>query len=74
MYDQIRELTKKHMDKIVSARRYFHENPELDYEEYKSQNYIINILNELNIENYVSAKTGVVGIIRGKNNNKTVLQ
>ncbi len=73
MYDQIRKLTKKHMDKIVSARRYFHENPELDYEEYKSQKYIINILNELNIENYVSAKTGVVGIIRGKNNNKTVL-
>jgi amidohydrolase len=52
---------------LVEIRRDFHKNPELSQQEFRTQKKIQDYLNEWNIENYVCADTGVIGIIRGKN-------
>lgn len=57
---------------IVHIRRDFHKNPELSENEFRTQKKIQEYLNQWNIENYVCADTGVVGIIRGKHEGKTV--
>ncbi|MCD4744678.1 MAG: amidohydrolase, partial [Bacteroidales bacterium] len=49
-------------------RRYIHANPELSFEEYKTAAFIVSKLKEYNIPFQQGiAKTGIVGIIKGKN-------
>ncbi|HSH34850.1 amidohydrolase [Schnuerera sp.] len=57
---------------VINIRRDFHQNPELGLEEYRTRDKIIEYLNHMGIENKIVAETGVVGIIRGKNQGKTV--
>lgn len=57
---------------LVQIRRDFHRNPELSQNEFRTQKKIQEYLNEWNIENYICADTGVVGIIRGKRPGKTI--
>lgn len=59
-------------NELVEIRRDFHKNPELSQKEFRTQKKIREYLNEWGIENYDSAETGLVGIIRGKNPGKTV--
>lgn len=59
-------------DELVEIRRDFHKNPELSQKELRTQGKIREYLNNWGIENYVSAETGVLGIIRGKKPGKTV--
>lgn len=73
MNQTIFDLAKKNLPEMVRARRHFHENPELAHEEYQTQAYVINVLNELGIPNYKLADTGVVGLIEGAHPGKTVL-
>lgn len=67
---------KKRIDEIfnelVEIRRYFHSHPELSEQEFLTSEKICNILKQLNIPYTKSAKTGVVGIIRGIDNGNTV--
>lgn len=60
-------------DWLVSIRRDFHMHPELSTKEFRTHDKIIEYLTELGIE-YESnvADTGVVGIIRGEKDGKTV--
>lgn len=62
----------KIFDELVQIRRDFHKNPELSQNEFRTQGKIIEYLNQWGIENYISAETGVVGIIKGKNQGKTI--
>ena len=48
---------------IINPRRYFHENPELSWEELATSDYILNELERLGIEAKKIVKTGVLGII-----------
>ncbi|NLJ57962.1 MAG: amidohydrolase [Tissierellia bacterium] len=59
-------------NELVEIRRDFHKNPELSQQEFRTQAKIIEYLNKWGIENYISAETGVVGIIRGKKPGNTV--
>lgn len=59
-------------DEIISNRRYFHENPELGFEEFNTSNKIVQYLNSLNIENKVICKTGIVAIIKGNGDGPVV--
>lgn len=59
-------------EELVEMRRDFHKNPELSQYEFRTQKKIQEYLNAWGIENYPCAQTGVVGIIRGKNEGKTV--
>lgn len=57
---------------VIEIRRDFHQHPELGFEEYRTRDKVIEYLNEMSIENKIVAKTGVMGIIRGKRKGKTV--
>lgn len=60
------------VDWLISLRRYFHQFPEISFNEFNTQKKIIEVLTSLGVENYEIAGTGVVGIIRGAENGKTI--
>lgn len=51
---------------VISLRRYFHQNPELGFEEYKTSEKICGFLKSAGIPYEIKAKTGVVGHLEGK--------
>lgn len=52
-------------NEIVQNRRYFHQNPEIGFEEFNTSKKIVEYLDSLGIENKVICKTGIVGLIKG---------
>ena len=66
--EKIQELAAEYHQEVVEMRRHIHRNPELAFEEYKTAKYVSNKLSEYNIEHKTGiAKTGIVGLIKGKN-------
>ena len=66
---------KQISEELIYIRREFHENPELDFDLYKTSDRIKNFLRNENIEFYSCAGTGVVATIYGEagsNNGKTI--
>ncbi len=59
-------------DDIIKYRRELHKIPEKGFEEYKTQEYIINFLEKMNVEYEIVAKTGVVAIVKGNDQTKSV--
>jgi amidohydrolase len=68
---KIQTLAQSYFNEIVEIRRTIHCNPELAYEEFETAELVCNKLSEYNIpfEKNI-AKTGVVGILKGKNPDK----
>jgi len=64
---------EQYFDEVVALRRHFHQNPELGFKEYKTQEFIIKYLTDLGLQPYKIASTGVVALIHGKNPGKTLL-
>lgn len=61
-------------DELIALRRDFHMHPELGFEEFRSSEIIANYLKDLGLEVTTGiAKTGVVGLLRGKGEGKTIL-
>nr|WP_312579333.1 M20 family metallopeptidase [Sedimentibacter sp.] len=69
----IKKRVNEIFDDLVAIRRDFHIHPELSQNEFRTSAKICEYLDEWGIE-YESgvAETGVVGIIRGKQNQKTI--
>ncbi len=66
--EKIQELAAEYHQEVVEMRRHIHRNPELAFEEYKTAKYVSKKLSEYNIEHKTGiAKTGIVGLIKGKN-------
>jgi amidohydrolase len=66
--DEIQKLAAAFQEEIKELRRQFHRNPELSGEEYKTAELICLKLEEYGIKySRGIAKTGIVGIIEGKN-------
>jgi amidohydrolase len=59
-------------DWMVEIRRDFHMNPEFGMEEFRTRDKIVEYLEILGIEYKKVAGTGVVGIIRGRKDGKTI--
>ena len=55
---------KKIQNELVELRRYFHEHPELPWEEFNTQKKIMEYLDELGIPYQESSKTGVIATIK----------
>lgn len=65
---KIKQLSREYHSEIISLRRQIHSNPELAFEEYETATLVANFLKENGIECQEGiAKTGVVGLIKGKN-------
>ncbi len=59
---------------LVANRRYLHQHPELAFQEENTARFVAEQLRELGIEPTTGvAKTGVVGLLRGRKPGKTVL-
>jgi amidohydrolase len=70
----IKEEVMALKDEVISMRRDLHKHPELGFQEVRTSKLVENYLRSIDIEVKPHvAKTGVVGIIRGKGNGKTVL-
>lgn len=70
-------MTYKYVDKdlenyIISHRRYFHQNPELSWQEDKTSDYILNELEKLGIKAKKIVKTGVLGVINPEKEGKVL--
>ncbi|BAK80803.1 M20 metallopeptidase family protein [Candidatus Arthromitus sp. SFB-rat-Yit] len=66
------EDARKLRDEIINHRRHFHKYPETGFEEFETCKTITNYLNSLGIENKIVSGTGIVAIIRGKSEGKTI--
>lgn len=66
LQQKVNEQAKQIEGKVIEWRRYFHQNPELSNQEFKTGAKIAEYLNSFGLEvQYPIAKTGVVGILRG---------
>lgn len=59
---------------LINIREYFHKHPELSFQEFKTSQKIAEILHEIGLDEIETgiAKTGVVGVLRGKDEGKTI--
>lgn len=72
--DKIIELSNKYEQYVISLRRELHRYPELAFNEFKTSQLIIQELEKLGIEMKTGiAGTGVMGIIKGNGDGKTIL-
>ncbi|MEN3011680.1 amidohydrolase [Dictyoglomus thermophilum] len=70
----IKEDIKEIMPEVINIRRDLHMYPELGFQEYRTSEVISNYLEKLGLEVRRNiAKTGVLGILRGKEEGKTIL-
>ncbi len=72
--DKINSLVKKYFKQVVEIRRHLHQYPEISFQEYKTSEYIVSLLDSWNIK-YQSgiAHTGIVCFIEGKNPDKKTI-
>lgn len=71
---RVKALSASHFEEMVGIRHEIHMHPELGYEEHATSRLIAAKLERLGIETRIGvARTGVVGLIRGRGPGKTVL-
>lgn len=66
--------TEEIKDMLIDFRRDFHENPELDFELYRTSTKIKEFLEKEGIEYYDCAKTGICATIRGRGQKTVALR
>lgn len=70
---EIKEEVHKLIDELIELRRDFHMHPELGYREFNTSDTVFKYLESLGVEVKKVAKTGVVGLLRGRYPGKTLL-
>jgi amidohydrolase len=72
--NKMKSLSSELLKEMTDIRRQIHSNPELAFEEHETAKLICSVLKKAGIEFKSGiAKTGVVGIIKGKNPEKKVV-
>ncbi len=70
---KIKALSEQYFTEVVSWRAHLHAHPELAFEEYQTSEFICKKLDEIGIPYEKGiAKTGIIGLIKGKNPEKKV--
>ncbi len=68
LINEIKRRAEQYREEVISLRRTIHANPELAFEEYETAGLVSAYLEKHGIDHATGiAKTGVVGIIRGRN-------
>ena len=74
MINKIKDIASNLHEEIRTIRRHIHQNPELSFQEFNTQNYVWEQLDATGIANKQKiANTGIVAIIEGKNPSKKVV-
>src|ERR1700748_3202109 len=71
--EKIKQLASKYKNEFINVRHHLHAHPELSFVEFETSKYIQEKLKSYNIQYQVMAKTGVVGIIKGKNPSEKII-
>lgn len=71
--EKIQSLSQSYLPEFIEIRRHLHAHPELSYVEFETSAFIQQQLSTLGIPFQVMAKTGVVGLIEGKNPGKKTI-
>lgn len=71
--EKIHLLAKKYSPEFIAVRRHLHANPELSYQEFQTSLLVQQNLAAFGIPFEIKAKTGVVGLIEGKNPGKRII-
>jgi amidohydrolase len=71
--EKIKSLSQSYLPEFIDIRHHLHAHPELSYIEYETSTFIQKQLQRLGIPFEVMAKTGVIGLIKGKNEGKKVV-
>lgn len=69
----LNEEIQSHYDEVVRLRRDFHRHPELGTQEYRTAEIVEKYLNDLGIPTQRMFNTGVIGLIKGAQEGKTIL-
>lgn len=70
----IKQLSEKYDDYIIKMRRYFHQNPELSWEENNTTDIIEKELINMGLKTIrFKEKTGIMAILKGGNTGKTIV-
>jgi len=70
---RIAQIIEKHKQDIIDLRRFIHMNPELSNREFETSKLVSSKLLSLNMEVHSGiAKTGVTGLLRGKQDGVTI--
>lgn len=72
MFD-IKKEVQGLQEELIDLRRDFHMHPELGYKEFRTSQIVYNYLEELGMEVAKVTETGVVGLLRGSSEGKTIL-
>jgi amidohydrolase len=73
MYSKIKELSEKYNTKVLEWRRAIHQHPELSEQEEKTAALVEEVIKNLGLEIRKNVGGhGVVGLLKGKRNGKTV--
>ena len=73
MINKIKDLASNLHEEIRTIRRHIHQNPELSFQEFNTQKYVWQQLEDAGIVNKQKiADTGIVAVIEGKNPSKKV--
>ena len=70
---KIQTLSQSYLPDFIQIRRHLHANPELSYVEFQTSNFIQEQLQKIGIAFSILAKTGVIGLIEGKNPGKRMI-
>jgi amidohydrolase len=71
--EKIQHLARQYAAEFIEVRHHLHANPELSYKEFETSKFVQQKLQSWNIPFTVTATTGVVGLIKGKNPDKKVI-
>lgn len=70
--EQIKNLAKENLDKIIEIRRHLHAHPELSFKEVHTAEYIEKVLKQIGLAPKRMANTGIVCMIEGSKPGKTI--
>lgn len=70
--ERIQQAAAKYATEFIEVRHHLHANPELSYQEFETSAFVQKKLAEFGIPFEVKATTGVVGLIKGKNPDKSI--
>lgn len=71
--EKIQSLSQSYLPDFIKIRNHLHAHPELSYLEFETSAYIQRQLEHMGIPFKVMAKTGVIGLIEGKNPGKKII-
>jgi amidohydrolase len=71
--DLIKKTILELEDELIALRRDFHRHPELGYQEFRTSGIVTEYLKALGIETQTVNETGVVGLLKGSGEGRTIM-